>query len=129
MRRKPSFTRADRIEHLMLGEVERLLAYEVKDALAQNIKVTTVRLSPDLGHLRVGYVLHDGSQPFEALTDMLARTTPFVARTLREELALRHRLTVAFAFDREADQLERVRALLRRPDPAPEESDGTEPRA
>ncbi len=113
----------------MLGEVERLLAYEVKDPLAQQLKVTTVRLSPDLGHLRVQFVLHAGGRPSAALTEMLERTAPFLGRTLQDELALRHRLTVAFTFDRDADELERVRQLLQAQQPAPEEPDAANPRA
>lgn len=128
MRRKPTFTRADRVEHLMLGEVERLLSYEIRDPLAQQVKVTAVRLSADLGHLRVQFVLHSGDRPFEALTAMLERTAPFLARTLQEELTLRHRLTVTFTFDRDAADLERVRQLLAAERPASEETDAAKPR-
>ncbi|MSQ82353.1 MAG: hypothetical protein EXR77_05470 [Myxococcales bacterium] len=113
MRRKPSFTRADRVEHLLLEEVERLLAYEVRDPLAHAIKVTAAHLSLDLGHLRVQYVLYSGGEPFEPLTAMLVRTSPFLARTLQGSLQLRGRLQIAFHYDRDAAHVERVRAILK----------------
>ena len=118
MRRQPSFTRAGRVEHLMLGEVERLLAYEVRNPLAQQIKITGGRLSPDLGHLRVQYILHEGGEPFPALEKMLTQTAPFVSRTVQESLQLRGRPQVVFHFDRDSVQLERVRALLAAKTPA-----------
>jgi len=113
MRRPPSFTRASRVEHLMIGEVERLLAYEVRDPLAHQVKVTGGRLSPDLGHLRVGYLLAEGGEPFPALVAMFERIAPFVARTLQDELSLRARPQVVFHFDKDAGRIERVRELLK----------------
>lgn len=115
MRRKATFTRADRVEHLLIDEVERLLAYEVRDPAAQNVKVTGGHLSPDLGHLRVQYILHTGGEPSPAVTEMLERTAPFLARTVQEILQLRVRPQVAFHFDRDSLQLERVREILRPP--------------
>lgn len=112
MRRQQSFTRADRLEQLMIEEVERLLSYEVRSPLAQQVKVTGGRLSPDLGHFRVLYVLHTGEAPFEALTEVLERSTTFLGRTLKDSLQLRIRPTVVFQYDSDSVQLERVRAAL-----------------
>jgi len=112
MRRQPSFTRADRLEHLMADEVERLLSYEVRSPLAQQIKVVMVRLSPDLGHLRVQYVLHSGEEPGKAMLEMLELAKVFLSRALTEALLLRKKPTLVFHFDRDAMRLHRVEALL-----------------
>jgi ribosome-binding factor A len=112
MRRQQSFTRADRLEQLMVEEVERLLSYELRSPLAQQVKVTGGRLSPDLGHLRILYMLHSGDPAFEALTEMLDKAGPFLSRTLKESLQLRAKPTVVFQYDSDAVQLERVRKAL-----------------
>ncbi len=112
MRRQPSFTRAGRMEHLMLDEVERLLNYEIRSQLAQQIKVTGGRLSADLGHLRVQFVLQQGGEPGKAYQELFERVGPFLSRTLQETLQLRGRPQVAFHFDRDAIQMERIRVLL-----------------
>lgn len=113
MRRQPSFTRADRLEHLLLDEVERLLSYEVRSPLAQQVKVVGGHLSADLGHLRVNYVLIDGGEPKPALDEVLLRAEPFLARTLQESMQLRGKPKIAFHYDRDAEKARRVEELLK----------------
>ncbi len=112
MRRQPSFTRADRLEHLLLDEVDRLLSYEVRSPLAQQVKVVGGHLSPDLGHLRVNYILHDGSDTFPALQEVLEKAETFLARALQEALQLRGKPKIAFHYDRDAERARRVDQLL-----------------
>ena len=115
MRRQPSFTRADRLETLMLDEVERLLSYEVRSPLALTVKVVVGRLSPDLGHLRVMYILRDGdgtAEPGKPLLDVLEKAQSFIGRTLVEALDLRSKPHVVFVFDKDAQRAQRVEAIL-----------------
>lgn len=112
MRRQKTFTRADRLEHLLLGEVERVLSYEVRNPLAHVVRVTGGHLSPDLGHLRVQYILEDDSEPGPTLLEVLERTATFVGRTLQESFQLRVKPTVAYHFDRDAVRSRRVAQLL-----------------
>lgn len=131
MRRQPSFTRADRLEHLLIDEVERLLSYEVRSPLAQLVKVTGGRLSPDLGHLRINYILNDDAEPSASLLEVLDRSAAFVGRTLQESFQLRARPTIAYHFDRDTLRARRVEQLLQQdkllhpPQPA-ESSDASE---
>ncbi len=115
MRRQPSFTRADRLETLMLDEVERLLSYEVRSPLALTVKVVTGRLAPDLGHLRVNYVLRDTdgtAEPSKALLDVLERAQSFIGRTLVDALDLRTKPHVVFVFDKDAQGAQRIEKIL-----------------
>ena len=96
----------------MLDEVERLLAFELRSPQARRAKPVVAKLSPDLGHLRVGYVLHDGSEPPREVQDALAKAAPYVARTLVEVLDLKKRLDVAFTVERDAVQAQRIQSLL-----------------
>lgn len=113
MRRQPSFTRADRLEHLLIDEVERLLAYEVRSPLAQQVKVVGGHLSADLGHLRVNYVMIEGGEPPAALDEVLQRAEPFLARTVQESMQLRAKPKIAFHYDRDAEKARRVEQLLK----------------
>ncbi len=113
MRRQPTFTRADRLEHLMADEVERLLSYEVRSPHARRVKVVHVRLSPDLGHLRVQYVMLDGTEAPKEVQDVLDQSASYVGRTLVESLQLRKRPTVVFGFDRDAMRAHRVAEILK----------------
>lgn len=115
MRRQPSFTRADRLEALMLDEVERLLSYEVRSPLALTIKVVTGRLAPDLGHLRVNYIIRDGDgtqEPSKALLDVLERAQSFIGRTLVDAMDLRSKPHVVFVFDKDAQRAQRIEQIL-----------------
>lgn len=112
MRRQPTFTRAQRLEHLMADEVERLVSYEVRSPLAQHVKIVAVHLSGDLGHLRVNYVLHDGGETTEAIQGVLDQAAGFIGRTLRETLQLKKRTDIAFHFDRDAMRAHRVAQIL-----------------
>ena len=112
MRRQPSFTRADRLQSLMLDEVERLVSYEVRSPLAQKVKVVASRLSPDLGHLRVMYVMLDGSDATDAVQDVLEKASAFVARNLVEALDLSKWPQVVFQFDADAQRSRRVEQIL-----------------
>ncbi len=96
----------------MTDEVERLLAYEVRKPMARQIKVVHAHLSPDLGHLRVQYVMVNGEEATDVITEFLQLTAGFVARALTESLQLRKKPQVAFHFDRDAMRSHRVEELL-----------------
>ena len=112
MRRQPTFTRADRLEHLMADEVDRLLAYEARSPLVRHVKVVHAELSGDLGFLRVQYIVQPGGDATPELQEALERSAPWVGRTLKESLQLRKAVEVVFRFDKDAMRLQRVQALL-----------------
>ncbi len=99
----------------MLDEVERLLSYEVRSPLALTVKVVAGRLAPDLGHLRVNYIVRDTdgtAEPSKALLDVLERAQSFIGRTLVEALDLRTKPHVVFVFDKDAQRAQRVEQIL-----------------
>ncbi len=122
MRRRPQFSRADRIGHLMHEQVTRIVSAEIRAPLARHVQVTATKLSPDLGHLRVHYVMHDCDEPNQRAQEMLERAAGFVASALRHSLGLKRRPTVVFRFDREYVRMRRVKDMLSK-DPVPGEPD------
>ena len=122
MRRRPQFSRADRIGHLMHEEVIRIVSSEIRGPLALHVNVTATKLSPDLGHLRVHYVMHNDDEPNERAQEMLERAAGFMASALRQSLGLKRRPKVVFRFDREYIRMRRVKDILSK-DSEPERAD------
>ncbi len=142
MRRRPAFTRVDRVGALMRGEIERIVAFELSSPLARHVQVTGTKLSGDMGHLRVRYVMRDGVVNGDSASDgteqqtfagtsgraggshgadagtpekaqaMLERSAGYVARVLCDILQLRKSPKVVFSYDREYEQMRRVRVVL-----------------
>ena len=127
MRRQPQFTRAERLQHLMLDEVTRIVGGELRSPIATHVLVTAVRLAGDLAHLRVRYVLEGSEEPSAKAAEVLERSAAFVARSLARGLQLRRVPKVVFTFDDEYIRLRRIRDLLAKDRPAddpPGEADG-----
>lgn len=112
MRRRPSFTRADRLGSLMREEVERILSYEVRAAVVRHVQVTETVLSGDLGHLRIRYVMQGTELPSDAAQEALDRAAGFVARNLAEGLQMHRAPKIVFSFDKEYAQLRKLQGLL-----------------
>ena len=112
MRRQPQFTRAERLQHLMLDEVSRIVGGELRSPITAHVHVTHVRLSGDLAHLRVRYVIEGSDEPSEKAAEALARAAAFVARSLARGMQLRRVPMVVFTFDDEFVRLRRIRELL-----------------
>ncbi len=112
MRRRPAFTRSERIELLLVGEVERLLAFELKSPLSADVHVSAAHLAGDLGHMRVDWALRSSDDASPRHQEMLDRAASFVGRTLQDIYGLRKRPTVVFRFDQEYVRARRVQAVL-----------------
>ena len=125
MRRRPQFSRADRIGHLMHEEVLRIVSSEIRAPLALHVHVTATKLSADLGHLRVHYVMDNNDDPNERAQEMLERAAGFMAGALRQSLGLKRRPKVVFRFDREYTRMRRVNDMLGNEKPS--EQAATEP--
>jgi len=112
MRRRPQFTRADRLQHLLLDEVVRIVGGEIRSPLAAHVHVTGIRLAGDLAHLRVSYVMEGHDELNEKAAEVLTRAAGFVARELARSLQMRRTPNVVFTFDDEFVRLRRIRQLL-----------------
>ncbi|MCO4761885.1 MAG: ribosome-binding factor A [Myxococcales bacterium] len=123
MRRRPTFTRADRVSSLMKDEVKRIVSFELTSPLARHVYVTRTKLAADMGHLRISFVMTDRPtdeiEPVD-ITDgspekaqlMLDRSAGYVARVLCDVLQLRKAPKIVFSYDKEYAQMKRVKELL-----------------
>lgn len=118
MRRRASFTRAERLGSLMRDEVTRVVDFELTDQVIRHVQITDAVLAGDLGHLRVRYVMRGTEEPSERAQQALDRAAGYVARSLSESLQLHRAPKVVFSFDREYAHLRKLQGLLH-PDGVP----------
>ena len=100
-----------RLERLFFEELNALLSYEVGDPDLEEVQVTTVTLSADGGHARIGFRLPVDLPPTrEAVTRVgqaLARAAGFFRSRLAETLDLKRIPALRFTFDLEGDAARR----------------------
>jgi ribosome-binding factor A len=100
-----SFTghRHERLSRVFREELEALLRDEVGDPRLDGVVVTSVELSVDYRHARIGYTSRTGLAPKrderDALARALARATPFLRARLSEALDLKQVPALRFVWD------------------------------
>lgn len=122
----------------MKDEVKRIIEFELSSPLARHVYITNTKLSGDMGHLRIRFVMHDWQEGTASQRDftatggfdaepatinhdhgtadkaqvMLDRSAGYVARVLCDVLQLRKAPKIVFSYDKEYAQMKRVRELL-----------------
>lgn len=117
----------------MRDEVTRIIEFELSSPLARHVYVTGTKLSGDMGHLRVRFVMKQragdmmepgAQEPIAVLTTgsgdgspekaqaMLDRSAGYVARVLCDVLQLRKAPKIVFSYDKEYERMKRVKDLL-----------------
>lgn len=109
----PPSHRHERLADQMRDEVAEMVAAELKDPRIGLASVSGVDLSPDYRHLRVLVTVLGEAEEQDRTVEGLASAAGFVAHELARRLRLRRVPEVVFALDRDAQQADRVDALLR----------------
>jgi ribosome-binding factor A len=108
----PGYRRA-RLADQIRDEVAELVSAELKDPRIGLASVSGVELSPDYRHLRVLVTVLGEAAEQKRTVEGLESAAGFVAHELARRLHLRRVPEVVFALDRDAQQADRVEALLR----------------
>jgi ribosome-binding factor A len=109
----PPSHRYERLSEQIRDEVAELVAAELKDPRIGLASVSGIDLSPDYRHVRVLVTVLGEAAEQDRTVEGLASSAGFVAHELARRLRLRRVPEVVFALDRDAQQAERVDALLR----------------
>lgn len=108
--------RCRRVADLILREIAELIRHEIRDPRLQNVAITGVEISPDLGHARVYYTLLEKTHQPE-VDQALARASGH----LRHELAARTELmrvpSLHFIYDKSVIQAEELSHLINEKNP------------
>jgi ribosome-binding factor A len=94
--------RQERLERILLEEVQTLIRDEAADPALDGVRLLTVHLSVDGGHARISYVveapLAAQGQVERAAGDALARATGFLRARLAALLDLKRLPKLSFTF-------------------------------
>ena len=118
------FGRAQRLGDQIHREVAMLIETRLSDPRVQEMTVTAVKVSRDLGHARVYYTTLSDDR--EALAEGLTKATPYLRRLLADQLVARITPRLSFVFDESIGRGRDMEALIREVvGPAPPEPDAT----
>lgn len=96
----------------MRDEVERIVDFELTNAVVRHVLITEAVLAGDLGHLRVRYIMRDSDDESERAQEALERSAGYVARSLADSMQLQRAPRVVFSFDRESARMRRLQLVL-----------------
>jgi ribosome-binding factor A len=127
--------RAQRLEHILFEELDRLFRLEVTDPRLSDLTPASVQLSPDLRNAKVYYALRRppdtnlASKPppaklkiaakLSAIQEALVRVTPFLRARLADVVSMKRLPDLHFHRDRLAEGALRAAALLHKSPPPP----------
>lgn len=105
--------RAQRLQHLLFEEVDRLFRLEVNDSRLQEVSIVGLQLSPDLRNAKVMYALRGRAvRREEQVQEGLQRVTPFLRARVAEALTIKRTPDLHFHRDRTAEASLRAAAVL-----------------
>lgn len=96
----------------MRDEVERIVDFELTNAVVRHVLITEAVLAGDLGHLRVRYIMRDSDDGSDRAQEALERSAGYVARSLAESMQLQRAPKVVFSFDKESARMRRLQQVL-----------------
>lgn len=105
------FSRARRVAEQIQRELADLLRREVNDSRLQQVTLSGVEVSRDLGHAKVYVTPHMGAD-VEATVSALNRASSFLRRNLASRLLVRSVPQLKFVYDPTLDNATRLSALL-----------------
>ena len=107
--------RMEKVADLLQSEIAELLRREVKHPALTDImiSITRVEVSPDLSSARIHVSVMDTAEVEHDAMEALARTEPFLHRSLVKRLAMRRVPRLHFIVDHSIAEGDRMAALMR----------------
>ena len=106
------YARADRVAALIQRALSDILLREVKDPRLQWVLITGVKMSKDLRHGRVYFVMTGGKRSPEEVAGAFSQAQGVLKRFLGRELDLRYMPDFEFFYDTSYDYGSRIEELL-----------------
>lgn len=107
---KTSF-RSRKIADLIRHELAGFLKREIKDPRLQNLVITAVEVSPDLGTAKIFYTVMDNEE-IAAVQQALAHAQGYVRHLLAQNLKLRYVPHIHFSYDESIKRAEKISSLI-----------------
>lgn len=106
------FSRNQRLGNQVMRTLSELLRFETKDPRLQNVSLTSVDLSRDLGVARVYFSLMDPNDDPAPVAEGLQAASGFLRRKLGASLTTRHVPELRFLHDDSAAEAVRIGHLI-----------------
>jgi len=105
-------SRSVRIGELICGELNMMIASELRDPGIRHVTITRVRMTKDLRQARVYYTVLVSHQKTRDASLALRRAKPFLKRKLGLRLKLRYVPELTFFYDESVEQQDRLARLF-----------------
>ncbi|MEW6731478.1 MAG: 30S ribosome-binding factor RbfA [Acidobacteriota bacterium] len=108
-----SGNRAIRLAETIRQEASDIVEYELTDERLSNVKVTSVKISPDLRNATIFVDIEGGKQEIDRAIAALRHATGFIRYQLASRLQLKRAPDLLFKYDDTSKKAARIEELLR----------------
>ena len=108
--------RAEKVSDLLKKEISLIITNEIKDPRLQNINITAVKVSDDIGIARVFYsIIGESIHKSESKIDekILKKFSGMIRSNLAKKIKIRRIPKIIFRFDESIEYSENIEKLLR----------------
>ena len=108
--------RSDKVSDLLKKEISLIISSEIKDPRLQNINITAVKVSDDIGIATVFYtVIGESIQKTQSNIDskILEKLSGMIRSNLAKKIKIRRIPKIKFRFDESIEYSENIEQLLK----------------
>lgn len=108
--------RAEKVSDLLKKEISLIITNEIKDPRLQNINITAVKVSDDIGIARVFYsIIGESIHKSDSKIDdkILKKFSGMIRSNLAKKIKIRRIPKIIFRFDESIEYSENIEKLLR----------------
>ena len=108
--------RSDKVGDLLKKEISLIISSEIKDPRLQNINITAVKVSDDIGIATVFYtVIGESIQKTQSNIDnkILEKLSGMIRSNLAKKIKIRRIPKIKFRFDESIEYSEKIEKLLK----------------
>lgn len=108
--------RSDKVSDLLKKEISLIISSEIKDPRLQNINITAVKVSDDIGIATVFYtVIGESIQKTQSNIDskILEKLSGMIRSNLAKKIKIRRIPKIKFRFDESIEYSENIEKLLK----------------
>jgi ribosome-binding factor A len=106
--------RAERLAHLIRGELAEMIARELKDPRIGFATITRVELSGDLHHARVLVSVLGNTEAQQGTLEGLSSAAGYIRHEIGHRLSLRRAPELTFVLDHGAEEGQKIQTLLQK---------------
>jgi ribosome-binding factor A len=108
-----TYSRTDRVSGEIHKIISGLIQKDIKDPRLGMVTITGVKMSPDLRHARIYFVITGGKLKSDDATQGFQSATGFIKKAISRQLDLRYIPHLSFFYDESFDYGDRIDNMLK----------------